>query len=108
MAKVSWIVERNDVRRPCIVTRAPDVTEKCLFHCWSTESNVIPPSLTKGGHDGGQVSTTVAILEFEDGHLEKHGIEAFKFSDMSFLQWAWNQDDEPIGRNVNEKENVKN
>lgn len=109
MAKASWIVERNDTRRPCILFRADGVTkEKCLFHCWSTESYVVPPSLLKGGHMGGTESTTVAILEFEDGHLEKHTIESFKFSDMSFLQWAWNSDDEPIGRNVKDKESEEN
>lgn len=91
MAKATWIVERVDTRRPCLTTDGL----KCLFHCWSNESWVVEPSPMIGGHPGGVVSTTFAILEFEDGHLEKVRPEKFTFSDGGqFKQWAWNSDNE--------------
>lgn len=90
MASVgNWIVERRDTRRMCHRSTS-NGPEKCLFHCWSTESKVIPPSNLRGGHSGGTISETVGILEFEDGHLEKLSINDFRFIDGGqFKQWAW-------------------
>ena len=85
----NWIVERRDTRRPCLA-EGPNGPEKCLFHCWSSESQIVAPSVLKGGHSGGVISGIVGILEFEDGHLEKLGINEFKFVDGGqFLQWYW-------------------
>ena len=93
MASVSnWILERYDVRRPCVYN-GKNGPEKCLFHMFSTESYIVPPSLMVGGHCGGQVSEVVAILEFEDGSVKKVGTDEFKFDDTSFLQWHWRIDD---------------
>lgn len=90
MARMStWIVERRDTRRMCLAD-GPNGPEKALFHCWSTEVRVIPPSVLRGGHSGGTITETVAILEFEDGHLEKLGTNEFRFVDGGqFGQWAW-------------------
>lgn len=95
MAKVgNWVIERRDTRRMCYRSTV-NGSEKCLFHCWSTESNVIPPSNLRGGHSGGTISETVGILEFEDGHLEKLSIGDFWFIDGGqFEQWAWPIEDE--------------
>lgn len=90
MADMStWIVERRDARRPCVTNEGLG-GKKCLFHCWSTESRVIGPSPLRGGHQCGVISETVAVLEFEDGHLEKLRTHDFKFVDGGqFQQWAW-------------------
>ena len=48
--------------RPCLVNG-----KKAYFHRWSEHSQIVPPSLLKGGHCGGQVQSTVGIFENEDG-----------------------------------------
>ena len=63
---------KNDLR-PCYITANSGDEVKALFHCWATYSNVIPPSVLKGGHTGRVVSRTVAIVEIDDGRvLEIH------------------------------------
>ena len=84
----AWVVERHDTRRPCIVYEL-DGPKKCLFHCWSQESQLVRGS----GHPGAVLSETVAILEFEDGHLEKRRIKDFEFADGGqFKQWCWKEE----------------
>ena len=88
----AWIVERHDTRRPCIVYDL-EGPRKCLFHCWSQESQLVNASPLRSGHPGGVVSETVAILEFEDGHLEKRRISDFHFADGGqFKQWYWKEE----------------
>lgn len=56
--------------RPCYVMRGESKTkEKALFHNWAYFSDVVPPSLMVGGHNGGNVSRTAAIIELEDGTI---------------------------------------
>lgn len=90
MASMStWIVERRDTRRMCVTNEILG-SKRCLFHCWSTESRVVPPSNLRGGHSGGTISETVGILEFEDGSIMKLCTGDFKFIDGGqFKQWAW-------------------
>ena len=38
-----------------------------FFHGWSHYANVLEPSCLRGGHAGGQVSETYAIIEGYDG-----------------------------------------
>lgn len=88
-SSTTWIVDRKDTRRMCI-TKGSNAGRKCLFHCWSTESRVLEPSLLKGGHNGGTYSEIFGVLEFEDGHLEKLRTGEFDFVDGGqFKQWAW-------------------
>ena len=47
-----------------IITR--EQNEKALFHCWSHRSEVL-----RGGHSAGQVSSTFAIVEFDDGTVHE-------------------------------------
>lgn len=61
--------------RPCLVNG-----EKAYFHRWSEHSYIVPPSLLKGGHSGGQVQNTVGIFEKEDGTV----IEAYP-TDVQFI-----------------------
>ena len=66
------------VYRPCIVKG-----RKALFHGWSNKAEVIPPSPMVGGHPGGQLSQTVALVEYEDGSVH----EAYP-SEVRFLDTA--------------------
>ncbi len=54
---------------------------KSLFHCWSHRSEVVGESYLRGGHSAGQVSSTFAIVEFEDGTV--HEVEPWniRFAD---------------------------
>ena len=86
-------IERVDNRRPCMTKDG----KKCFFHCWNHESNIVGPSLLKGGHSGGVVSGVLGILEFEDGSIKKMSIEKFKFVDGGgFEDYAWPGEEEPI------------
>ena len=42
------------------------------FHKWSERSEIIRPSLMKGGHGGGELRYTVAIVELEDGTIQEY------------------------------------
>lgn len=52
-----------------IVTQDKNI--KALFHCWSHRSAVVGESYLRGGHAAGQVSSTFAIVEFEDGTVHE-------------------------------------
>lgn len=48
--------------RPCFVDG-----KKALFHRWIDKSEIIAPSVLKGGHAGGVIRDTFGIVEFENG-----------------------------------------
>lgn len=67
--------------RPCVVaTKEGD--RKAFFHRWSEHSEVIGPSPLRGGHSGGTVRFTVAIVEYEDGKVGEISPEFIRFSDI--------------------------
>lgn len=45
--------------------------EQAFFHCWEHYAEIICPSLLNGGHNGGQVSGTFAIVELKNGEVRK-------------------------------------
>lgn len=49
----------------------PEKDVRGLFHCWSHRSEVVGESYLRGGHSAGQVSSTFAIVEFEDGTVHE-------------------------------------
>ena len=94
MASSNWMLEMKDTRRPCILY-GKNGPEKCFFHRWSNISDVVPPSLLRGGHSGGTVSMIVAVLEFEDGSIRQYTPEHFKFVDGGgFSDIVWPELDE--------------
>lgn len=56
--------------RECIVS-CKGHDKKAFFHQWVETSYIISPSMMIGGHGGGQVRDTFALVEFEDGQVEK-------------------------------------
>jgi hypothetical protein len=48
-----------------------DVKKRAWFHCWNHKSIIVPPSIMKGGHNGGMSSDTLAIVEFDDGTISE-------------------------------------
>ena len=40
------------------------------LHGFFQESQIVPPSIMAGGHQGGTLYFPVALVEFADGHLE--------------------------------------
>lgn len=65
-----------DYRRPCYVKG-----QKAMFHCWSHTGHVVTPSLMFGGDNGGVVSETYGIVEFENGVIKRTLPEYIRFAD---------------------------
>lgn len=78
MKKYGIPIYMVDTRRPCIKRKTK---EKCFFHLWSHESRLVDASPMIGGHPGGNISETLGILEFEDGHIETLPPSEFYFCD---------------------------
>lgn len=66
--------------RPCIVHGKM----KALFHRWEQYSEIIPPSMIKGGHSGGVVSGVMGIVELQGGAVNKCFPEEIQFVDNPF------------------------
>lgn len=63
--------------RPCYVHE-----RKALFHKWEDKSEIVPPSIMVGGHNGGIVRCTLGIVEYEDGTVHECYPYEIKFVDM--------------------------
>ena len=58
--------QRAPKLRPCTVDGV-----KALFHRWEDYAIVLEPSPMVGGHPGGQVRQTYAIVELENGQVKE-------------------------------------
>lgn len=67
---------RTPELRPCLVKN-----KKAFFHKWVDFSGVVPPSIMVGGAPGGTISGTFALIEYEDGTLDKCHPAEMKFLD---------------------------
>lgn len=54
---------------------------KALFHGWSTIAQLVDASPMIGGHPGGTISDTFAIVEYMDGKVERVRPEQIQFLD---------------------------
>lgn len=78
------IVVKKELRT-CIVDK-----KKGLFHQWVDKSNVIGQSalaISHGGHNGGQISYTVGLVEHEDGTIHEYKPTSIKFTDNKSLEY---------------------
>ncbi len=75
-------------KRPCVVNGEL----KAIFHCWENRSEIIPPSITLGGHNGGVVSGVIGIVEREDGQiLRVTDPTAIRFTDNIFSEYSFDE-----------------
>ena len=74
--------------------------KKALFHCWEQVSEVIPPSPMNDKYQGGTIRYTAAIVEYEDGGVERVNPDKIVFQDtkklmkkaeMEFSKWETKQ-----------------
>lgn len=62
---------------------------KALFHCWDHRSELFDASPMIGGHPGGQVSETFAIVEYEDGTIHEVEPQNIRFVDNAISKYAF-------------------
>lgn len=62
---------------------------KALFHCWDHRSELYGASPMIGGHPGGQVSATFAIVEYEDGTVHEVEPHNIRFVDNAMCEYAF-------------------
>lgn len=67
----------------------PEKDVKALFHCWSYRSEVIGESPLRGGHPGGQISATFALVEYEDGTIHEVEPQNIRFVDGRIYQYGF-------------------
>lgn len=84
--------------RPCLVGSDK---KKCLFHGFWQNSDIYPPSLLKGGHNGGVVAGPVALVETEDGDVIKVEPALITFIDRKIEEYSF-------GEETHERQNVNN
>lgn len=70
--------------RPCMVG-----DKKALFHTWNHYSEIVPPSVMVGGHSGGVVSDTYAIVEYEDGSVSRCEVGEVRFLDCKIKEYCF-------------------
>jgi hypothetical protein len=78
--------------RPCEVTiyhRTGEETKRALFHKWITEAQVVEESPLRGGHPAGQVMTTLALVEYEDGTVDAVSPGRVRFLDTAEFNGHW-------------------
>lgn len=69
-----------DYLRPCYVGN-----KKALFHKWVQRRDILPPSVARGGHVGGAIEYTLALVEFENGQAYEVQPKDIRFADSKQL-----------------------
>ncbi len=67
----------------------PEKNIKALFHCWNFRSELYSASPMVGGHPGGQVSDTFALVEYEDGTIHEVEPTQIRFVDNAMSEYAF-------------------
>lgn len=77
--------------RPCITWQSYSEPQRALFHGWSFVAEIFAPSIRRGGHPGGQVANTFALVEYDDGCVEELPVNKILFLDSpeSFAVYDW-------------------
>lgn len=74
--KEFYEIARRDRFRLCMVGE-----EQALFHRWTEERQLVDASPMIGGHPGGEIASTLAIVEYMDGRVERVLPEQIRFLD---------------------------
>ena len=69
--------------------KKPSEDVKALFHCWNHRSELYDASPMIGGHPGGQVSGTFAIVEYEDGTIHEVEPTQIRFVDNAMSEYVF-------------------
>lgn len=94
MAGLGGKIEIGIEYRPCIVKTGKETETKALFNCWSHRSELCDASPMIGGHPGGQVSATFAIVEYEDGTVHEVEPQNIRFVDRLISEYAFPETEE--------------
>lgn len=78
MACLSSTITITKELRPCLVDG-----KRALWHEWTTRREIVPPSIMTGGHGGGQISATFALVEYEDGTVAEVYPSRVRFLDTA-------------------------
>lgn len=78
------------------IIESPECEIKALFHRWDYRSELYGASPMIGGHPGGQVSGTFAIVEYEDGTIHEVGPTQIRFVDNAMSEYVFPEMEENI------------
>lgn len=67
----------------------PEHEIKSLFHCWNHRSELYDASPMIGGHPAGQISSTFAIVEYEDGTIHEVEPTQIRFVDNAMREYVF-------------------
>ena len=84
----------NRERKYRVKESAKDI--KALFHCWNFRAELCDASPMIGGHPGGQVSGTFAIVEYEDGTVHEAEPTQIRFVDNAMNEYAFPEMEEKL------------
>lgn len=90
-AEIKRLQQNSTGLRPCYVRDA-----KALFHKWVQRRELLSSSIARGGHNGGEVELTLAIVEFENGQAYEVHPKDLRFADSAglFKQFAFDEERE--------------
>ena len=80
--------------RPHQEVIVPEKKIEALFHCWNHHSELCEASPMIGGHPGGQVSGTFAIVEYEDGTIHEVEPTQIRIVDNVMSEYAFTEMEE--------------
>lgn len=89
MAKLEKKIFVEMEKRPCTVNG-----KNALFHRWSERAEIVEPAFARGGHSGGAMKWTVAIIEYEDGQVSEALPSSIKFLDPPHDEYFEREDEE--------------
>lgn len=91
MAQLPNTIEITDRHRPCWYSSGGELY-KALFHRWVEERQLVDASPLQGGHPGGCIAATFALIETENGTMRMVEPDKIQFIDHSeFTEYAWEE-----------------
>lgn len=89
MARINgFIAPTTSEHRTCVING-----KNALFHRWEERAEVLPPSLTVGGHGGGQIKQTYGIIEYESGEVAEVYPHDIRFTDNLHREYCFEREE---------------
>ena len=89
------------------IIESPECEIKALFHCWDDRSELYDASPMIGGHPAGQISSTFAIVEYEDGTIHEVEPMQIRFVDNAMSEYVFPEMEENTDKVKNEWKPLK-